>query len=55
MIAWAIILITLVVVAVCLAHRDGYQLGREHGYQEGRDVGQSERQVRQEGRIHPHP
>lgn len=54
MIAWAIILLALVVVAVCLAHRDGYQLGREHGYKEGRDVSQSQQQVSANSRIHPH-
>lgn len=56
MIEWTVIAVmSLVFVAVGIAHRDGYQVGREHGYQEGVKVGRSQQQISQDRRIHPHP
>ena len=43
-----VILILLgITIGICVAHHDGYLVGKEHGFSEGRKVGISEQQVRE--------
>ena len=50
-----VILILLgITIGICVAHHDGYLVGKEHGFSEGRKVGISEQQVREKSSQDSH-